>query len=222
MGELRGHQHQPRDLAGYFYDAGWKDAVRLVEAVAVCLSESQGYDAAYNDNVVPDGETRRGLDGITYTGGQVWQRDCGAMQIAIAASLIGTQAETDLYEIEYNIARARVLFEARVWQPWAAHGKRVYLRDTYVKRASRGVGNFLAGVLLERETDDLDGDGVLYEHSLQQPVLDYTYRVIGMHNALGSTIAKARQLKPIGGPLVDAKADEIIKVAVAGQKFKTA
>ncbi len=215
MGELRGTQIQARDIASECYAAGWTDALNLVTMVAVILSESQGYDRAVNDN----------LD----EAGNVKSRDCGIAQINIPASKVGTAEEERLYDWHYNIARARMLYETatnntggiRGFQPWAAFNAEVYLRDTYIKRAARGVGNFLGEELLARTPTDTLNDGQPYVHSLTSPILDYQYRLVGTLAALTTVIARARQLKPIGGPLVDAKADEIITAAVAGQVWKT-
>jgi lysozyme-like protein len=193
-GELRGVQVQPRDLAGLAYAAGWTDAQRLLEAVLVCLAESQGYDRAYNDNLNDAGE--------------ILSRDVGLFEINIPASKIGTSEETQLYDQEYNVFRARQLYDRRGWQPWAAWNSGVCWDDTYVKRAVRGVGNFLGAVAIDHPVRE-GGP----ERSLANPLLDYTYRVIEMANAHRRILALARQLKPIGGPLVDAKADEIIEAA---------
>jgi hypothetical protein len=200
MGELKGKQLEPRYIASLCFAQGWKDAEALVTAVAVCLAESQGFDRAFNDNT---------------TGGAVTSRDVGIFQINIPVSQIGTSQEEALYEPVTNVARAWALYTKREFQPWYAYTKNVYLRDTYIKRAARGVGNFLAEKLLERTPTDLLG-GEPYEHSITNPVLDYSYRLAGAKHGLDVCIAKARQLKPIGGPAVDAKADEIIKAAAAG------
>ncbi len=212
MGELAGKQWQPRDLAALLYVAGWRNSVELVTMLAVLLSESQGYQGAVNDNLAEDGTIK--------------SRDCSLLQINIPASKIGSDEERRLFDDpEYNIARGRALFLTetgsgiRGFQPWYGYTKNVYLRDTYVKRASRGVGNFLAAELLERVPTDTLNDGQPYQHTLANPVLDYAYRVAGMAVAHRAIIAKARQLKPIGGPAVDAKADEIIQLAVDGAEW---
>ena len=212
MGELKGLQWQARDLAKLLYDGGWKEPVNLVTMLAVLLSESQGYQGAVNDN----------LDAA----GAIKSRDCGLLQINIPASKIGTDEEQRLFDDpEYNVARGRALYTTKTatgirgFQPWYGYTKHVYLRDTYVKRASRGVGNFLAAQLLERTPTDILNDGQPYVHKLTNPVLDYQYRVVEMAVAHRAILAKARQLKPIGGPLVDAKADEIIRLAVDGAEW---
>ena len=174
MGELRGPQLQPGDIAAAAYAVGWTDAVKLQECVQICMAESRGFLRAYNDNVVPEGKTIRGLDGRTYTAGQVWQRDCGPMQIAIGAAFIGTDKEEELYDLDMNLRRARVLFNERGWQPWAAYGSEIYLRDTYLKLAARGVGNFLARLMLERVPTDTAGTTTIPKGEPYVPV-SYTH-----------------------------------------------
>ena len=103
MGELRGKQLQPKDIARLCHGQGWIGAADLVTAVAVCLSESQGYMRAFNDNVV-DGEIK--------------SRDCGLFQINIAADRIGSDEEERLFaDANYNVARAWDLWERRGFQP---------------------------------------------------------------------------------------------------------
>lgn len=193
MGELRGTQIQPRDLAARGYELGWVDLFDLTTMVAITLAESQGYDRAFNDNTVPPDETRKGLDGKTYTEGEVWQRDCGVMQIGIAGSEIGTPREEALYDWRSNMVRGWTLYLQRGWQPWAAYGGKVYLRDSYIKRAVRGVGNFAAEKLLLLPTDLLSGKP--YVHTLETPVLDYYYRVATMAETARAAHAKTVALK---------------------------
>lgn len=198
---LDGVQMQPRDVAALAYAAGWKDARRLMEAVQVCMAESRGWTNAFNENI---------------RDGQVVSKDVGLYQISIPASAIGTSRETDLYEPEFNVGVARKMYVDRAWQPWVAWNTNVCFRDTYIKLAARGVGNFLAELALAHTPTDTLNEGQPYVHKLTDPVLNYSYRVAGMKQALDAILARARQLKPIGGPLVDAKADEIIGLAVEG------
>jgi lysozyme-like protein len=202
-GELAGYQMQPRDLASLCYSAGpkWKDALRLREAVQVCLSESQGYVGARNDN----------LDEL----GAILSRDVGLFQINISADQVGTTAEAQLYDPEYNVFRAYQLYDRRGWQPWVAWSKGIAWDDTYVKRAVRGVGNFLGADAIDHPVREGK------TRSLTNPVLDYEYRVIEMANAHRRIVALARQLKPIGGLLVDAKANEIIGAASIAAGWQT-
>jgi hypothetical protein len=130
MGELRGTQIQPRAIAALAYTAGIHDAHRLAEAVAIAIAESQGYSRAFNDN----------LDAA----GNVTSRDCGVWQINIPASQIGTAAEESLYDPARNAAAMYRLFAARGWQPWVSYNTKVYLHDTYLRRATLGVMNHLA------------------------------------------------------------------------------
>lgn len=135
MGELLGVARQARKIAGYAYDAGVTDAKELVVSVAVCLSESQGYDRAYNDNVV---------------NGVVKSRDVGLWQINIDADQIGTSVEENLYDVHNNAEAMFAKYAERGWQPWVAFNTKTYLHDTYVQRASLGVMNFLAEMLHNR------------------------------------------------------------------------
>lgn len=169
MGELLGTQMQPRDIAATLHEAGFTDAENLLDATMICLSESQGYDRAYNDN----------LD----SAGNVSSRDVGLMQINIPASAIGTQTEEDLYVPANNAKAAHDLFKNRGFQPWVAYNTNVYLRDTYLKRATRGMANFLADERLQRPTDTLN-NGTPYAHTLTTPVVDYEYRVSEQHVGL--------------------------------------
>jgi hypothetical protein len=195
VGELKGKQLEPRYIAELCWNEGWKGAVELNEAVMVCLSESQGYTHAVNDNM--DGD-------------EIKSRDCGIFQINIPASKIGTSAESQLYDPVYNVGVAYRMYQDRGWQPWYGHSNEVYLRDTYLKRGTRGVGNFMADMMLKRTPTDTLG-GKPYEHTLKTPILDYTYRVAALKYGLGICKIRAQQIKPYGGPVVDGMADQIIK-----------
>ncbi len=122
MGELRGKQIQPRALAGYAYDAGWKDVEALATTVAVCLAESQGFDHAINEN--PDGSEDRGIFQLNTI--HDWITD----EIA--------------YDPKQASAAAFKLYQsAKGWTPWAAFNSGVYLHSTYTGRAALGVCNFV-------------------------------------------------------------------------------
>lgn len=199
MGELKGKQWQPRDIAALCYEYGWTDAKELVTAVAVCLSESQGYQKAYNENKDENGVVK--------------SKDIGLFQINIPGSKIGTDEETALFEdVGYNLERARILYEKRGFQPWYAYTLKVYLRDSYIKRATRGVGNFLADEMLKTiPTDTLKGEP--YVHTLDTPVLNYQYRVELLNGACSRIVKMARAIKPSVNATIDAKLEEIAKVA---------
>ncbi len=134
---LPGKALEPRVIARLCHDAGWHD-LELVKAVAVCLSESNGYPLAYHDNV-----------------GDKPSRDVGLFQINIPYEQVGTYVEQHLYQIPVNLARARMLYERREWQPWYgftngyALSTKWYRDDgqpsgQFLMRALRGVANFHA------------------------------------------------------------------------------
>ena len=161
MGKLIGPQIQPRDLASVAYGEGFTDALDLITCIAVCLAESQGFQHAYNDNE---------RDGI------VVSRDVGVMQINIPANQIGTAAEDALYALDVNFAAAYDLFDRRGFQPWVAYNTDVCLHDTYLERATAGVGNFLGAYLLGQPVKDWAGSP--YKHNLTNPVLNYQHRLV--------------------------------------------
>jgi hypothetical protein len=178
---LAGTQMQGRDIARLLHDAGWTDAENLTVAVMVCFAESMGYSRAYNDNVD--------------SSGKVTSRDVGLMQINISASQIGTAAEEDLYDVQKNADAAYALYKNRGFQPWVAYNSRVYLRDTYLKLATRGIANFLAEVQLGKPTDTLRGQP--YTHNIDVPVVDYQYRVNSQHQVITEqrdAVARAQRL----------------------------
>jgi hypothetical protein len=149
MGELKGERITPRYIAQYCWDQGWRDK-DLIIAVATCLSESQGYIEAVNDNV--DKET-----------GQIKSRDCGLFQINIPKNQVGTIMEDRLYEPEYNVYRAWKLYESRGFQPWYGYTlgyatspkwwtysekyKEWRRTGRYIQRAVKGVANFYGNEL---------------------------------------------------------------------------
>lgn len=212
-GKLLGLQMQPREVAAGLYGVGFHDAKVLADGAKVCLSESQGYERAVNDNLAPIGSCKilqvvadpadpaekyqvrnpsTGQVDVLATGEVrtfsastmvVTSRDCGVMQVNIPAEWIGTEREEALYVPANCFSHAHVLWSNRGFEPWVAFTSNVFLRDTYLKRASRGVANFLAELDLERSpTDTLAGHA--YLHGLTSPVLDYEYRVAGMNAAL--------------------------------------
>lgn len=181
-GKLLGKQLQPRDIAAGLYGVGFRDALVLSDGVKVCLAESQGYTRAYNDN----------LD----ASGKVTSRDVGLMQINIPASGIGTAQEEDLYDSLSNFKAAWKLWFHRQFEPWVAYTSNVYLRDTYVKRANKGVANFFGFTdLAKTPTDTLAGTP--YVHTLNTPILDYQYRVTGANNVLLELQKALAATKPV-------------------------
>lgn len=212
QGFLMGSQIQPREIASECYSLGWTDADKLVTMVAVILSESQGFDRAYNDNLNDDGE--------------VTSRDVGIGQINIPASKIGTPEEEELYDWKYNLTRCRQLYTTKIntdgdirgFSPWYGWVLKVYLRDTYVKKATAGVGNFLAERLFERETDVLSGQP--YTHSLVVPILDYRYRLVGMQAQFDAGTRKTYELKRnVTSPANKTRCDDLAKILSVGKSW---
>lgn len=237
-GSLRGKQWQPRDIAKLCYGHGFTDAIDLVTAVAVCLSESQGYDHAINDNKRAIGECKKdqivrnvetlepyivvdpakGL--LKYSTGDmdtfptevmvITSRDVGLFQINIPAVKITTPDENTLYDVDVNVFHAFSLWQAREFQPWYSYTLNVYTRDTYIKRATRGVGNFFADELLKLGTDVLSGEP--YQHKITTPVLHYQHSVEVLDGAASRAIAMLRELKTHANNANDKRIDMIIAV----------
>lgn len=168
MGELLGEQLQPRVIARFCYMAGWHDVFNLTTAVLVCLSESQGYTRAINEN--KDRKT-----------GKLLSVDRGIFQLNNVYEPRVTEKQA--YDPkEAAKAAYRVYVErGHSFRGWNAHrvlydikdpsGRAVkmpaYLQDTYVKRASRGVGNFLA------EYYATEAKKYGYQTAMPLPLLDY-------------------------------------------------
>lgn len=178
-GKLLGKQWQARDIVEQMLLAGFSNGQDLATGIMVCLAESQGYDRAYNDNLAADGKT-------------VLSRDVGIFQINILAKYIGTATEEALYDVPTNVKAAFDLYAKRGFEPWVAFTSNVYLRDTYLKRGLRGLGNCLAELMLTKATDTLNGSP--YVHSLTIPVLDFEYRVTDQHNAITAAYRSAKSI----------------------------
>ena len=132
-GYLGGRQLSPREVAALCHTAGFRGE-NLVKAVATCLSESQGYDRAYHDNV----DER----------GRFLSRDCGMFQINIPDASVGSRYERDLYNPAYNARVAYAYFKERGFQPWHGYTRGYALdpnaKGEYIHRAIKGVANFWA------------------------------------------------------------------------------
>jgi hypothetical protein len=150
MGELKGHQWQPRELAAWNYAAGWHDAVELVIMTAVDLSESQGYDRAVNSNA--DGTVDRGVKQLNSS------HESATDAIAYSPEASAVWAYANLYKPRR--ARGQTGFE-----DWYGYTKGVWLHDSYIGRAAIGVSNHLADVLLKRPVPDWQGEP--YIHRLE-------------------------------------------------------
>jgi hypothetical protein len=142
---LEGKQWQPRDIANECYKAGWVNVRNLTTAVAVCLTESQGFDRAWHDNTRPltsltehqvvchietkerfivvdviAGKMKNSsaiVDTYPLTSEWVTSRDVGVFQINMPASAIGTLAEENLYDFHNNVKHAR-----DSWLTWSNGG----------------------------------------------------------------------------------------------------
>jgi hypothetical protein len=157
-GALLGKQWQPRDLARIFYNAGFQDAVTLTVALQVCLAESQGYDHAIHVNL--DGSRDRG----------VWQLNSIHKQITDEIAYDPVKATDEAFKLW--VARGSDFSD------WAAYTTGVYLHDSYLGRATRGVANYLADELLTWPVPKR-ADGSTYEHRFTSPVLSYQHQTAG-------------------------------------------
>lgn len=132
-GFLKGRQLTPRELAHLCSDIGFRGE-NLVKAVATCLSESQGYDEAYHDNVDDNGK--------------LLSRDVGIFQINIPARMIGSSYERDLVRPSYNARIAYRMWQDRGFQPWHGYTKGIALdpkaKGQYIHKAIEGVANYWA------------------------------------------------------------------------------
>lgn len=204
QGSLIGPQLQPSQLAALAWNAGcWKTPGALVRAVAVSLSESQGFVRAINDNRLADGT--------------LLSRDVGLMQINIPASAVGTRTELDLYVPEINLAKACDLYESRGFQPWVAFNSRVFLRDSYSAKAARGVGNWLAQGM--RDERALDGKDETYVPRIDEtkPLLGYLWWAEQMATDARTIRAAARKALRTSGLPAAARAELLVISALAAK-----
>lgn len=119
-----GRHYAPRELALMFYNAGWTDAQKLLEAVSVCIAESNGYE--HRTNVNPDGSIDRGI----------W--------------MINDLAHPDITDaMAFNAVRATVvarkLYVGKNYKftSWAAYNNEQYKGPRAMGYAFDGVANFL-------------------------------------------------------------------------------
>lgn len=156
MGELKGTQLQPREIARLCWEAGWQDAETLLVAVCVALSESQGFTRAHN---------------INSNGSE----DFGIFQINVAKDDITDALKEKLYDPKENVDRAMALYLRRGFEPWYGYTKGVYLHDSYIGRALVGVANFLGERILAVPVPDWGGEP--YVHKFTTPMVDHHFRV---------------------------------------------
>lgn len=191
MGELKGHQLQPREIAKLCYEAGWQDAQVLAVAVSVCLAESQGYDHALNVN--PDGSRDRGI----------WQLNDVHKAITDAIAYDPARATTAAFRL--YAARQSSFYD------WAAYTSGVFLHDSYLGRACVGVANYLGEELLALPVPD-HADGTPYVHAFTTPLANFQHRLAGClshsdraSKILGWTSAPASKVKQAQSELAKAR-----------------
>ncbi len=149
-GILQGKQLEPRYLAELDYEAGWNDAQVLPIAVAVCLAESQGYTEAIHTN--HDGSMDRGI----------WQLSTVHKWITDAIAFDPVKATDAAFRL--------YLADGSGFGDWVAYTSKTYLRDAYIGRAARGVGNYLADMMLKADAGE-------YVHAFETPILDFRFRL---------------------------------------------
>jgi len=180
-GVLAGRRYQPRKIAGFAHDAGFRDK-DLFTCIAVCGSESWFFERAHNDNQIKisecdvnqevmNPELGQHMIVLNPTTGRVKllpddtienhppdsivtvSRDVGLMEINIPASQIGTPAEEALYAPAANFKAAFALWKNRGWQPWVGFNKDIYLHDTYISWALLGAMNYFGEQYITAATD---------------------------------------------------------------------
>lgn len=143
---------QPREAAALSASHGFTDVYDLATLIAVGMGESHLGIKAWHDNLI---------DNV------VVSRDCGWLQISIAAHLIGTHVEHDLYDPVKNIVAARALYMEpmgrgiRRFQPWAAYNSGVYLHDHYAGVGALAACNLAVVELRRRAVEHNDGTPLL-------------------------------------------------------------
>ena len=184
-GALYGQAYEPRYLAKVFYEAGWQDAETLMVALCVYLAESQGRQYAIHHNI--NGTFDRGP----------WQLNSihkGATDEVAYDLVKATAFAFDLY-VEADSS----------FKDWKAYLTQVYLHDSYVGRAARGVGNYLADEMLK-----VDVPG--YKHAFETPILDYRFRLaqtkyhVGIaRRELGWNVASVDKVRHVQEELANAQ-----------------
>lgn len=114
----------PREIAKLTYEAGWKDAEKLLIAVSVCIAESNGYVRARHNNA--DGSIDRGL----------WQ-----INNLAHPGVSDSEADNPVWATRY----ARQLYESRghTFNAWAAYTNGAWKGERALGHAFDGVANFL-------------------------------------------------------------------------------
>lgn len=155
-GALLGTQLEPWYIQKLIYEAGWNDLFSALVSGMVCLAESQGFTRAIHVNL--DGTEDRGI----------WQLN----------SIHKDITDDIAYDPVEATAWAFKLWTARNgWEDWAAYTTGVYLHDTYLGKAARGLGNYAARAMLEQPVPDWNG--APYTHRYSGSILNFDHRLAG-------------------------------------------
>lgn len=215
-------QLQPFELFELAYEAGITDAIDLLVCGQISLSESQGYPGAFNDNFkddtpesvwkVPVWTPEHGYDDDVAAMQRPWisQRDCGLWQCFVTAAEIGTDVEEQMYDPEHNAKVMVGKFKSNGWNPWAAFTHDIYLNRSYVRRATRGYGNWLASRAAAMQAVNGKAD-----QSDTPPMLDFHWWVAEMSSELReirAEVAKAKRLMPSAAVLDELKRIDALAV----------
>lgn len=134
MGQLKGKQWLPRDVAKLLYDTGWKEPRNLALMVATVGGESDYYSEAEGDQH-PDGTIDEGMFQLSSIHMQAWGFDSLA------------SFKTMAYDPTKAVSYARTLWETDKMNggtgfgPWYAFSDGGYKR--HLKGAIIGVANML-------------------------------------------------------------------------------
>jgi hypothetical protein len=121
-GELNGTKIAPLKIAALVRQAGWRDR-NMIEAVAVALAESGGFDHAVNEN--ENGSTDRGL----------WQINSVHVD---AGEITVVQCWDPVASTNYSYELYRRY--SYTFGPWVAFKSGAY--KNHLRDATRGVANF--------------------------------------------------------------------------------
>lgn len=129
QGYLFGKRLDAVEIASLCRSAGWRGDDIMI-ATAVCLSESNGYVKARNENF---------LDGVHVS------TDFGLFEHNYPANMITSELLQRMYDPERNVAQAFELWQRRGFQPWHGYTGHIALnpamRGKYIQRAVWGVMN---------------------------------------------------------------------------------
>jgi hypothetical protein len=135
MAEDLGRHWKAREIARECYAVGWKDTIKLVQAVAVCIAEGNGYEKRRNYNPAvlnPDGSVK--------TPASV---DRGAWMINDLAFPDVPDAVCDDFVKATKVAWTIYVGRGGRFTAWSAFNNGQYLGPRAMGYAAPGVGNFL-------------------------------------------------------------------------------